>query len=148
MPASRTLILCWLGLALLSVASVQLGSSGATLSLAVAVLLAALGKAWLITDGFMELRHAPRLWRGLLLAWPLTMALGVLLALRFSLELGIGARAQVVRSPGRAQRRPGKGALGIAVLNPGYKLRSAPTYPSPRICKWRTSLRHVLPTAS
>ncbi len=85
MPASRTLILCWLGLALLSVASVQLGSSGATLSLAVAVLLAALGKAWLITDGFMELRHAPRLWRGLLLAWPLTMALGVLLALRFSL---------------------------------------------------------------
>ena len=67
MPASRTLILCWLGLALLSVASVQLG------------------KAWLITDGFMELRHAPRLWRGLLLAWPLTMALGVLLALRFSL---------------------------------------------------------------
>jgi ABC-type multidrug transport system permease subunit len=33
----------------------------------------------------MELRHAPRLWRWLLLAWPLTMALGVLLALRFSL---------------------------------------------------------------
>ncbi len=84
MSASRTLILCWLDLALLSVASVQLGSSGATLSLAVAVLLAALGKAWLITDGFMELRHAPSLWRGLLLGWPLTMAAGVLLALCFS----------------------------------------------------------------
>ena len=85
MSASRTLILCWLGLALLSVASVQLGNSGATLSLAALVLLAALGKAWLITDGFMELRHAPRLWRGLLLGWPLTMAAGVLLTLQLSL---------------------------------------------------------------
>ena len=85
MSASRTLILCWLGLALLSVASVQLGNAGATLLMASAVLLAALGKAWLITDGFMELRHAPRLWRGLLLAWPLAMAAGVLLALQFSL---------------------------------------------------------------
>ena len=85
MSASRTLILCWLGLALLSVASVQLGNAGATLLMASAVLLAALGKAWLITDGFMELRHAPRLWRGLLLAWPLAMAAGGLLALQFSL---------------------------------------------------------------
>ena len=85
MLASRTLILCWLGLALLSVASVQLGNAGATLLMASAVLLAALGKAWLITDGFMEMRHAPRLWRGLLLAWPLAMAAGVLLALQFSL---------------------------------------------------------------
>jgi hypothetical protein len=84
MLASRTLILCWLGLALLSVASVQLGNAGATLLMASAVLLAALGKAWLITDGFMEMRHAPRLWRGLLLAWPLAMAAGVLLALQFS----------------------------------------------------------------
>jgi len=84
MSASRTLILCWLGLALLSVASVQLGNAGATLLMASAVLLAALGKAWLITDGFMEMRHAPRLWRGLLLAWPLAMAAGVLLALQFS----------------------------------------------------------------
>lgn len=84
MSASRTLILSWLGLVALSVASVQLGNSGATLSLATLVLLAALGKAWLITDGFMELRHAPRLWRGLLLGWPLTMAVGVLLALCFS----------------------------------------------------------------
>lgn len=85
MSASTILIACWLGLAALSVASVQLGNSGTSLLLAAAVLLAALGKAWLITDGFMELRHAPRLWRWLLLGWPLTMAVGVLLALRFSL---------------------------------------------------------------
>ncbi|SFP26506.1 cytochrome C oxidase subunit IV family protein [Pseudomonas borbori] len=84
MSASRTLILCWLGLAVLSVASVQLGNSGATLVLVASVLLAALGKAWLITDGFMELRHAPRLWRGLLLGWPLAMGLGVLLTLLLS----------------------------------------------------------------
>lgn len=86
MSASRTLILCWLGLALLSVASVQLGNSGATLVLVASVLLAALGKAWLITDGFMELRHAPRLWRGLLLGWPLAMGLGVLLTLLLSAQ--------------------------------------------------------------
>lgn len=85
MSASTTLIACWLGLAALSVASVQLGNSGTSLMLASAVLFAALGKAWLITDGFMELRHAPRLWRWLLLGWPLAMAAGVLLALRFSL---------------------------------------------------------------
>jgi hypothetical protein len=83
MSASTTLIACWLGLAVLSVASVQLGSSGATLLMAGAVLLAALGKAWLIADGFMELRHAPSLWRGLLLVWPLAMAAGVLLSLQF-----------------------------------------------------------------
>ncbi|MCY1549607.1 Prokaryotic Cytochrome C oxidase subunit IV [compost metagenome] len=86
MSASRTLILCWLGLAVLSVASVQLGNSGATLVLVASVLLAALGKAWLITDGFMELRHAPRLWRGLLLGWPLAMGLGVLLTLLLSAQ--------------------------------------------------------------
>ncbi|WP_372876942.1 cytochrome C oxidase subunit IV family protein [Pseudomonas sp.] len=84
MSASTTLIFCWLGLAVLSVASVQLGSSGATQLMAGAVLLAALGKAWLIADGFMELRHAPRMWRWLLLAWPLTLAAGVLLTLQFS----------------------------------------------------------------
>jgi hypothetical protein len=84
MSASTTLIACWLGLAALSVASVQLGNTGATLLMASAVALAALGKAWLIIDGFMELRHAPRLWRWLLLAWPLTMTAGVL-ALQLSL---------------------------------------------------------------
>lgn len=84
MSASRTLIVCWLGLAALSVVSVRLGDHGSTLLLAACVLLAALGKAWLIVDGFMELRHAPRLWHWLLLAWPLTMAAGVLLMLQLS----------------------------------------------------------------
>jgi hypothetical protein len=44
-------------------------------------LLAALGKAWLIADGFMHLRHAPLLWRGLLLGWPLVVGALVLLTL-------------------------------------------------------------------
>jgi len=78
MSASKALIGCWLGLAGLSTLSVLLGGSGSGLLIAVAVMLAALGKAWLITEGFMELRHAPRLWRLLLLGWPLLMAGGVL----------------------------------------------------------------------
>ncbi|MEZ3133238.1 cytochrome C oxidase subunit IV family protein [Stutzerimonas kunmingensis] len=81
MSASKTLVACWLGLALLSVSTVLLGNAGATLALAGAVLLTAFGKAWLITDGFMELRHAPQAWRLLLLAWPLVLVLGVLLTL-------------------------------------------------------------------
>jgi nitric oxide reductase NorF protein len=85
MSASTTLIACWLGLAVLSFASVQLGSAGATLLMVCAVLLAALGKAWLIADGFMELRHAPPMWRWLILSWPVVMAAGVLLALSVSL---------------------------------------------------------------
>jgi len=58
-----------------------LGSSGSTLLLAAGVMAIALIKAWLITDGFMELRHAPRLWRLLLLCWPLAMATGIVLAM-------------------------------------------------------------------
>ncbi|EME01604.1 hypothetical protein GFK97_04385 [Pseudomonas stutzeri] len=81
MSASKNLLACWLGLALLSVSTVLLGNAGATLALTAAVLLTAFGKAWLITDGFMELRHAPRTWRLLLLAWPLVLVLGVLLTL-------------------------------------------------------------------
>lgn len=81
MSASRLLLGCWLALMALTVASVQLASSGTSMLLALLVLLAALAKAWLISDGFMELRHAPRLWRGLLLSWALAMVLGVLLSL-------------------------------------------------------------------
>ncbi|WP_273526443.1 cytochrome C oxidase subunit IV family protein [Pseudomonas sp.] len=79
MSASKVLVGCWLGLALLSITTVLLGSSGSTLLLGGTILLVALGKAWLITEGFMELRHAPRLWRLLLLAWPLLIALIVVL---------------------------------------------------------------------
>ncbi|WP_313053927.1 cytochrome C oxidase subunit IV family protein [Pseudomonas lopnurensis] len=81
MSASKVLVACWLGLVALSACTVLLGNAGATQVLATGVLLAAFGKAWLITDGFMELRHAPRAWRLLLLGWPLVMAIGMLLTL-------------------------------------------------------------------
>lgn len=80
MSASKLLLICWFGLVLLSVATVVLGNSGSSLILTIGVLTAALAKAWIITDGFMELRHAPRIWRGLMLAWPLLMVAGVLVA--------------------------------------------------------------------
>jgi hypothetical protein len=79
--SSPVLIVCWLGLVLLSIGSVQLGNAGGGFLLAMAILLAALGKAWLIADGFMHLRHAPLLWRGLLLGWPLVVGALVLLTL-------------------------------------------------------------------
>lgn len=79
MSASKVLVGCWLGLALLSITTVLLGSAGSTLLLGGTILLVALSKAWLITEGFMELRHAPRLWRLLLLAWPLLITLIVIL---------------------------------------------------------------------
>lgn len=81
MTASKTLLICWLGLVLLTVGTVVLGSLGASLALAAGMLAVALGKAWLITDGFMELRHAPLFWRALLFGWPLSMAGGVWLTL-------------------------------------------------------------------
>ena len=81
LSSSRLLLGCWLTLVALSVTSVQLASYGTGLLLALLVLLAALAKAWLISEGFMELRHAPRLWRGVLLGWALVMVLGVLLSL-------------------------------------------------------------------
>lgn len=37
-------------------------------------------KGWVIINDFMELRHAPRLWRNLLLAWLLVMTIMILLA--------------------------------------------------------------------
>lgn len=69
----------WLGLALLTVATVRAAGSAAPW-LAGLVVALAIAKAWLIVDGFMELRHAPRGWRLLVLAWPFAMAAGVLLA--------------------------------------------------------------------
>ncbi|CDZ94482.1 cytochrome C oxidase subunit IV family protein [Pseudomonas saudiphocaensis] len=81
MSASKVLIGCWFGLAVLSVATVILGSSGSTLLLAACVLVVALVKAWLISDGFMELRHAPLQWRLLLATWPVVMAGGILVAM-------------------------------------------------------------------
>ena len=38
-------------------------------------------EAWLIADGFMELRHAPRLWRRLVLSWAALLAIAISFAL-------------------------------------------------------------------
>ncbi|MBC8651275.1 cytochrome C oxidase subunit IV family protein [Pseudomonas sp. MTM4] len=81
MSASKVLIVCWLVLAALSTATVALGSSGSTLLLAAAVLVIALVKGWVITERFMEMCHAPMMWRLLMLGWPLVMAAGVILTL-------------------------------------------------------------------
>lgn len=66
--------LCWLGLVVLSLLSLWLVTAPVASWAALALSVAALGKAWLIVDGFMELRHGPRLWRASLLAWSLCMA--------------------------------------------------------------------------
>lgn len=66
MTASRFLLLCGLALAVLSLGTVLLGQDGLVMALAVA-------KAWLITEGFMELRHGPWRWRLPLLAWALVV---------------------------------------------------------------------------
>lgn len=73
MSVSRVLLACWAGLAALSVCTVVLGQAGAS-TLSIAILLVAVGKAWLIADGFMEMRHAPRLWRRLMLSWAVVLA--------------------------------------------------------------------------
>lgn len=77
MSPATVLIVCWLGLALLSVTTVLLGSSGNSSLLVAGILLAALGKGWIITERFMELRHTRSFWRPLLLAWPVLMAVVV-----------------------------------------------------------------------
>ncbi|MGZ7458764.1 cytochrome C oxidase subunit IV family protein [Pseudomonas sp. Ma2-10] len=81
MSVSRVLLVCWAALATLSVCTVMLSQAGATWWLSIAILLVAVGKAWLITDGFMEMRHAPRLWRRLMLCWALVLAVVVGLTL-------------------------------------------------------------------
>jgi hypothetical protein len=77
MSASRFLLICWAALATLSVCTVVLAQMGATWLLSVAILLVAVGKAWLIADGFMEMRHAPRLWRLLMVSWAVVLAVVV-----------------------------------------------------------------------
>lgn len=75
----KGLLLAWAALVPMSLASVWLGDHGQAFRLTlVAILLLALGKGWIIALEFMELRHAPRLWRGLLLGWPLALAAVIL----------------------------------------------------------------------
>ncbi|OHW41472.1 cytochrome C oxidase subunit IV family protein [Pseudomonas sp. 06C 126] len=67
------LLACWVALVLLSVGTVMSGAAGWWW----AVVLAAVAKAWVIADGFMELRHAPLGWRAALLAWPAVLVAGI-----------------------------------------------------------------------
>jgi hypothetical protein len=91
MSSGRFLLSCWAALASLSLGTVWLGSwlaPGASRGVGLLILLLAVAKAWLIVDGFMELRHGPRLWRWLLLGWPLALAmlLGLILNLNLNLD--------------------------------------------------------------
>ena len=77
MSASRVLITCWMALAVLSTGTVALGQVAASGLVSIAILAVAVTKAWLIADGFMELRHAPRLWRRLVLSWAVVLAIAI-----------------------------------------------------------------------
>ncbi|MBO1539189.1 cytochrome C oxidase subunit IV family protein [Pseudomonas sp. OA65] len=74
MSASRILIACWVTLAVLSSGTVALGQVAGSTMVSIAILAVAVAKAWLIADGFMELSHAPRLWRRLVLSWAVVLA--------------------------------------------------------------------------
>ncbi|MBV4552136.1 cytochrome C oxidase subunit IV family protein [Pseudomonas sp. SWRI102] len=74
MSASHVLIACWITLAVLSTGTVALGQVATSGLVSIAILAVAVAKAWLIADGFMELRHAPRLWRRLVLSWAVVLA--------------------------------------------------------------------------
>lgn len=71
---SRALCVATLCLVLLSVLVLPASGLGAA-GWAAWVLLMVLGKSWLISEQFMELRHAPKLWRVALLLWPLLLGL-------------------------------------------------------------------------
>ncbi|WP_431494690.1 cytochrome C oxidase subunit IV family protein [Pseudomonas brassicacearum] len=85
MSASRVLIACWMTLAVLSTGTVALGQIAATGLVSIAILVVAVTKAWLIADGFMELRHAPRLWRRLVLSWAALLATVIGIVISFTI---------------------------------------------------------------
>ncbi|MDA0188779.1 MAG: cytochrome C oxidase subunit IV family protein [Proteobacteria bacterium] len=66
---AATAITWWLG---------ESGAAGKTGTMAVLIMLGlALVKGWLVIYDFMELRHAPMLWKTLLLGW-LVFVLGMI----------------------------------------------------------------------
>ncbi|MBC3372933.1 cytochrome C oxidase subunit IV family protein [Pseudomonas sp. SWRI92] len=85
MSASRVLIACWITLAVLSTGTVALGQVATSGLVSIAILAVAVAKAWLIADGFMELRHAPRLWRRLVLSWAVVLATVIGVVILFSI---------------------------------------------------------------
>ncbi|NUT89524.1 cytochrome C oxidase subunit IV family protein [Pseudomonas corrugata] len=84
MSNSLVLILCWTALAVLSGGTVALGQFAGSAVVSVALLSVAVTKAWLIADGFMELRHAPRLWRWLVLSWAVVLATVIGIVISFT----------------------------------------------------------------
>jgi len=76
-PSHRTLLLSWLALVILSVITVSASGLPHPQLTALVVLLAGFSKAWIIIDQFMELRHSTRIWRLLMLGWPLVMAIAI-----------------------------------------------------------------------
>ena len=85
MSTSRVLIICWAMLAVLSTGTVALGQVAASAVVSIAILAVAVTKAWLIADGFMELRHAPRLWRRLVLSWAALLATVIAMVISFTI---------------------------------------------------------------
>ncbi|WLG20864.1 cytochrome C oxidase subunit IV family protein [Pseudomonas sp. FP1154] len=85
MSVSRVLIVCWMTLAVLSIGTVALAQVAATGLVSIAILAVAVTKAWLIADGFMELRHAPRLWRWLVLSWAALLAIVIGVVISFAI---------------------------------------------------------------
>lgn len=85
----KTLLAAWLLMLPMSVGAVWLGHHTTDALLPVAlILLLGLGKAWLIAARFMELGfvgfgQGPRMWRLLLLGWPLAVT-SVILILHIS----------------------------------------------------------------
>ncbi|PLR63555.1 cytochrome C oxidase subunit IV family protein [Pseudomonas marginalis] len=73
MSVSQGLVVCWALLVALSVGTVLAGAAGVW----VGVLGVAVVKAWLIVDGFMELRRGPWGWRGMVLGWAVLLVLFV-----------------------------------------------------------------------
>lgn len=80
---SRYLLWGWFALLILSLCIVQLGGGRGGGQVITAVLGIALIKAAVIIEQFMDMRHAPRLWRCLLHAWVavLSLAIAVIMAL-------------------------------------------------------------------
>lgn len=74
----------WLLLLAVTGVTYGLGESGQMANASLMPVLGIFGiafvKAWVIIQDFMELRHAPKLWRNLLLAWLLVVISMIVLA--------------------------------------------------------------------
>jgi heme/copper-type cytochrome/quinol oxidase subunit 4 len=74
----------WLLLLAVTGVTYWLGESGQMANASLMPVLGIFGiafvKAWVVIQDFMELRHAPKLWRNLLLAWLLVVISMIVLA--------------------------------------------------------------------